>query len=316
MSDLAVLVTCPPMQRTASEWMPRFDALGIEVRLPELVQQLSTAELLRQLPQVDGMIAGDDQLTAEVLDGAGSRLRVISKWGIGLDAIDLVAAERLGIRVTNTPDTFGEEVADVAIGYLILLARQLHRIDRSVREGEWAKPQGVSLAGRTLGIVGLGSIGRAVARRGIAMGMRVIGHEILPSSAEHAAALGVGVVDLETVIGESDVISLHCPLTEQNRHMIDATRLGQMRAGAFLLNTARGPLIDEAALVEALRSGHLGGAALDVFEEEPLSASSPLIGLEGVILGSHNASNTREAVSRVNELAIENVLKGMAEVSR
>jgi len=315
MSDLAVLVTCPPMQRTAADWMGRFEALRIEVRLPPVVQQLSPAELMALLPQVDGMIAGDDQLTADLLE-ATPRLRVISKWGIGLDGIDLAAAERLGIRVTNTPDTFGDEVADVAIGYLILLARGLHRIDRSVRAGEWAKPQGVSLAGRTLGIVGLGSIGRAVARRGLAMGMRVIGHEILPASAEHPAALGVELVELETVITESDAISLHCPLTDQNRHMIDAARLAQMRPGAFLLNTARGPLIDEAALVKALGSGALAGAALDVYEEEPLPASSPLAQLENVILGSHNASNTREAVARVNELAIDNVLKGMAEVTR
>jgi D-3-phosphoglycerate dehydrogenase / 2-oxoglutarate reductase len=316
MSDLAVLVTCPPMQRTAADWKGRFDAIGIEVRLPPVVQQLSPEELVALLPEVDGMIAGDDQLTAAVLDRAGERLRVISKWGIGLDGIDLAAAERLGIRVTNTPDTFGEEVADVAIGYLILLARQLHRIDHSVRNGEWAKPQGVSLAGRNLGIVGLGSIGRAVARRGLAMGMRVIGHEILPSSAEHATALGVELVDLETVIADSDVISLHCPLTEQNRHMINAARLGQMRPGAFLINTARGPLVDEAALAEALRSGHLAGAALDVFEEEPLPSASPLNDLEQVVLGSHNASNTREAVARVNELAIDNVLRGMDEVTR
>jgi D-3-phosphoglycerate dehydrogenase len=316
MSDLAVLVTCPPMQRTEADWKGRFAALGIEVRLPPVVQQLSPEELVALLPEVDGMIAGDDQLTAEVLDRAGQRLRVISKWGIGLDGIDLAAAERLGIRVTNTPDTFGEEVADVAIGYLILLARQLHRIDRSVRGGEWAKPQGVSLAGRTLGIVGLGSIGRAVARRGLAMGMRVIGHEILPSSAEHATALGVEVLDLETVIADADVISLHCPLTEQNRHMINGARLGQMRPGAFLINTARGPLIDETALIEALRSGRLAGAALDVFEEEPLPSASPLAELEQVILGSHNASNTREAVARVNALAIDNVLKGMDEVRR
>jgi len=148
------------------------------------------------------------------------------------------------------------------------------------------------------------------------MGMRVIGREILPSSAEHATALGVEVVDLETVIADSDVISLHCPLTEQNRHMINAERLGQMRPGAFIINTARGPLIDEAALVEALRSGHLAGAALDVFEEEPLPSESPLKDLEQVLLGSHNASNTREAVARVNELAIDNVIRGMDEVTR
>ncbi|MEX0626066.1 MAG: phosphoglycerate dehydrogenase [Chloroflexota bacterium] len=315
MSDLAVLVTCPPMQRTVADWKGRFDALGIEVGMPAVVQQLTPADLLTLLPRFDGMIAGDDPLTAEVLENA-PRLRVVSKWGIGLDSIDLRAAEQLGIRVTNTPDSFGDEVADVAIGYMVMLARQLHRIDRSVREGRWEKPQGISLAGRTLGIVGLGSIGRAVAVRGIAMGMNVIGHEIFEPNARRAAELGVQVLDLETLIADSDLVSLHCPLTDQNRHMIDAARLSRMRPGAYLLNTARGPLIDEAALIDALESGHLAGAALDVFEEEPLPTSSPLASMENVVLGSHNASNTREAVTRVNELAIENVLKGIAEVTR
>lgn len=315
MSDLAVLVTCPPMQRTAADWTGRFDALGIEVGMPPVVQQLTAADLITLLPRFDGMIAGDDPLTAEVLESA-PRLRVVSKWGIGLDSIDLPTAERLGIRVTNTPDSFGDEVADVVIGYMVMLARRLHVIDRSVREGSWEKPQGISLAGRTLGIVGLGSIGRAVAVRGMAMGMQVIGHEIFEPNARRAAELGVGLVDLETLIADSDLVSLHCPLTDQNRHMIDAARLSRMRPGALLLNTARGPLIDEAALIKALESGHLGGAALDVFEEEPLPTSSPLIRMEKVVLGSHNSSNTQEAVARVNELAIDNVLKGMAEVNR
>jgi D-3-phosphoglycerate dehydrogenase len=303
------------MQRTVDDWKGQFDALGIEVGMPAVVQQLSPATLIELLPRYDGMIAGDDPMPAEVLESA-RRLRVVSKWGIGLDSIDLQAAERLGIRVTNTPDTFGDEVADVAIGYMVMLARQLHRIDRSVRDGSWDKPQGISLAGRTLGIVGLGSIGRAVARRGIAMGMRVIGHEVSPPTGERAAELGVQLVGFETLLVESDLVSLHCPLTDQNRHMIDAARLSRMRPGAFLVNTARGPLIDQTALVDALQSGHLAGAALDVFEEEPLPIASPLIRMESVILGSHNASNTREAVARVNELAIENVLKGMGEVTR
>ena len=315
MAELAVLVTCPPMQRTASDWIGRFEALGIRVGLPPVVQQLARDELARLLPDYDGMIAGDDQVTASLLAGA-PRLRVVSKWGIGLDGIDLAAAERLGIRVTNTPGSFGDEVADVAIGYMVMLARGLHRIDRSVRNGAWEKPQGISLAGRTLGIVGLGSIGRAVARRGIAMGMRVIGHDVIASIAERAAEIGVALVDLDTLIAEADLLSLNCPLTDQNRGLMNAARLSSMRPGSYLINTARGPLVDERALIEALRSGHLAGAALDVFEEEPLPTSSPLVGMENVVLGSHNASNTREAVARVNQLAIDNVLKGMAEVTR
>ena len=315
MAELAVLVTCPPMLASVADWRRRFDAFGIKVGLPEVVQQLSPAELIALLPAYDGMIAGDDPLNADVLHSA-ARLRVVSKWGIGLDSIDLGAAAELGIRVTNTPDTFGDEVADVAIGYLVMLARQLHRIDRSVRGGAWAKPQGVSLAGRTLGIVGLGSIGRALARRGAAMGMRVIGHDVDAATGRRASGEGIEVVELEQLIDEADVISLHCPLTDQNRHMINEARLARVRPGSYLINTARGPLIDERALIAALQAGRLAGAALEVFEEEPLPAGSPLTGMDNVILGSHNASNTAEAVARVNKLAIDNVLLGMAEVTR
>ena len=315
MSQETIVISCVQLQESLSEHRAPFDARGARLIVPPVVQQLSEAELLAIIPDVDGIVAGDDQLTRPVLERAG-RLRIISKWGIGTDAIDLDAARELGIRVTNTPGMFGDEVADVALGYLILLARQLHVVDRDVRAGRWSKPSGTSLAGRTLGVVGLGDIGLAVARRGLAIGMHVLGVELDTARAAAAAESGVQVSDLATLLQTADAVSLNCPLTPQTRHMMDASRLASMRRGAWIINTARGALIDEVALVAALESGQIGAAALDVFEMEPLPADSPLRSFDQVVLGSHNGSHTVEAGHRTSELAIDNLIRGLDEVVR
>ena len=315
MSRPRVLITCPQLQRTIDEHRAQLEAYGIEIVLPPVVQQLSEAELMALLPGADGIIVGDDPLSAQVLARA-DRLRIISKWGVGIDNIDLRAAAQMGIRVANTPGMFGDEVADVTIGYLILLARQLHRVDELLRGGHWPKIEGVSLAGRVLGIVGLGAIGQAVAKRAIAMGMEVVGSELDEARAAAGAELGVRLTSLHELLKEVDVLSLNCPLTEDNRHMINAAALNAMRRGAWIINTARGPLIDEAALVRALASRQVGAAALDVFEIEPLPAESPLRQFDSVILGSHNSSNTAEAVRRTSLRSIHNLVQGLAEVSR
>ena len=315
MSQETILISCLQLQEALDDHRARLDARGARLLVPPVVQRLSEAELLLLVSEVDGIVAGDDELTRAVLERA-PRLRVISKWGIGVDAIDFEAARELGIRVTNTPGMFGEEVAEVALGYLLMLARQLHVIDREVRAGHWSKPAGTSLAGRTLGVVGLGDIGLAVARRGLAIGMRVLGVEVDAVRSAAARELGVEVTDLATMLDAADVVSLNSPLTPQTRHMLDAPRLASMRRGAWIINTARGGLIDEAALVSALASGHVGAVALDVFETEPLPADSPLRSFGQVILGSHNASHTIEAGHRTSERAIDNLVRGLDEVRR
>jgi D-3-phosphoglycerate dehydrogenase len=315
MKGSRVLITCPPALATADRYMDRLGALGIEVVLATVEQQLSEDDLIALIGDVDGIVAGDDPLTARVLDHA-PRLKVIARWGVGIDNVDLDAAAMLGIRVINTPGVFADEVADVAIGYLLLLARHLHSIDHAVRDGGWAKPQGRSLAGRTLGIVGLGTIGRAVSRRALAMRMEVIGCDVSPDARVAAIAGGVASADLPELLERSDAVVLCTALTPVNRHLIDREALWRMRSGGWLINVARGALVDEAALVEVLEDGHMSGAALDVFEAEPLPSDSPLRRFDQVILGSHNASNTEEAVARVNELAMDNLLEGLAEVRR
>jgi phosphoglycerate dehydrogenase-like enzyme len=305
-----VLITCPQMLRHADEYRTRLAAVGIDADTPDVVQQLSEDELVAIIDRYDGAIAGDDQYTARVLEHA-TRLRIVSKWGVGVDNIDLQAAEARGIRVSNTPGAFGDEVADVIVGYLVLLARQLHRTDARAKAGEWPKIRGFSLAGKSLGVIGLGAIGQGVARRALAMDMRVLGQDVDPTAEQRSALLGTEIVTIPELLRQADVVSLSCPLTPASRHLIDAVALRTMKPGSYLINASRGGLVDEPALIEALASGHLAGAALDVFEVEPLPAASPLRDFENVILGAHNASNTEEASQRVNELALENLLDGL-----
>jgi D-3-phosphoglycerate dehydrogenase len=311
---LRVVVTCPPMLLTSSEWLSTLTDRGIEVELPAVTQHVARADLERILPTCDGIIAGDEPLDRALLSSA-PRLRIIARWGVGMDNVDHEAARELGIVVRNTPAAFANEVADVAIGYAIMVTRHLNAIDAGVRAGGWPKPQGVSLAGRTLGVVGLGAIGRAVVRRGVAMGMSVVGTDPDPRAQAAAAELGASVFDVDEVFALAHVLSLNCPLTPETRHIVNARRMALMPPGAFVVNTGRGPLVDEEALIAGLRSGAIAGAALDVFESEPLPADSPLRTFPNVILGSHNASNTVEAVRRVNRLAIENLLAVLQPVA-
>jgi D-3-phosphoglycerate dehydrogenase len=307
------LISCPHLQRELPKFAETFRKRDIEVEAPPVQQQLSEDYLLANIERFEGVVAGDDPFTASVLRRA-RRLRVIAKWGVGMDNIDRDAAAALGISVVNTPGQLAGEVADVVIGYILMLARQLGRIDARVRAGEWAQIRGVSLGGKTLGIVGLGAAGRAVAKRARAMDMDVIACDPYVSR-EDAAAAGVGLVALGELLSACDFLSLNCNLTDENHHLIGREQLARMRPGAYLVNTSRGPLVDEAALAEALASNRLAGAALDVFETEPLPASSPLRRLENVILGAHNCSNTAEAVARINEMAVSNLLAGLTEAA-
>lgn len=305
-----VLITCRQMQNCFDAFRATFEAHALDVVMPAIVQQPSEDELIAIIGDFDGMIAGDDPLTARVLDHA-RRMRIISKWGVGTDGIDQEAARLAGIRVTNTPAVFGDEVADVALGYVVMLARQLHRIDQSVRSGGWLKHEGRSLAGTTLGIVGLGSIGQAVCRRALGFGMQVIAHDVTAAARQTAAELGIALVERDDLFRRSDTVVLCCPLTPDTRHLVDEHSLALMPRASYLVNVARGPLVDEAALAGALESGRLAAAALDVFEQEPLPQSSPLRAFEQCVFGSHNGSNTREGVLRASASAVENLIAGL-----
>jgi D-3-phosphoglycerate dehydrogenase len=303
-----VLVSCPLIIDDINDYADFFEQHGVDYDVADVDQQLSENELLDILPGYDGILAGDDMLSRRVLKNASS-LKVISKWGIGTDNIDFDAADEFDVEVFNTPGAFAAEVADVVIGYTIMLTRKLHQIDRSVRNGDWFCPRGTSLPGKTFGIVGVGNIGSTVARRAAAHDMEILGNDVRRLPDDLVEETGISSVDLDRLFNESDIVSLNCALTEETRGLIRVEQLQQLGSEGYLINTSRGELIEQDALVQALNEGDLAGAALDVFEQEPLPAEDALTQFDNVILGSHNAQNTKEAVERVNQRAVKNLVE-------
>lgn len=297
-----VLVTCRQMQVELPHHRDRIEKLGYEVLAPDLGtrQQFTASELLEYAPRLVGIIAGDDQLDREFFAGA-HRLKSVIRWGIGMDSVDHEAARQHGVTVRNTPGVFGSEVADSAFGYMLNLARGYVAVDAAVRRGEWPKVEGITLSGTTLGIVGFGAIGREIARRGHGFAMEVVAHDPYVDG----STTDVPLLDLETLLSTSRFVVLACPLTSDTFQLINAERLSCMRPDSYLVNVARGPVVVEADLVEALGQGRIAGAALDVFEVEPLPIDSGLRTLPNVVLGAHNASNTREGVARASSAAVD-----------
>jgi lactate dehydrogenase-like 2-hydroxyacid dehydrogenase len=254
-----------------------------------------------------------DRITADVLGAEPRRVRIVSNFGVGYNNIDVEAARRLGVVVTNTPDVLTDDTADIAVALMLMAARRLGEGERQVRAGEWTgwRPThllGTKLSGKTLGIIGLGRIGRAVARRAHhGFGMRVLYYDP-PVPPAVAAEVGAEPADsLEAVLAESDVVSLHCPATPETRHLMNAERLRLMKRGALLVNTARGDVVDEAALATALADGVIAGAGLDVFEREP-AVSDPLRRMENVVLLPHLGSATVETRVAMGERALDNLI--------
>lgn len=304
---MKILVTCPPMLGMIETFTSFFSQYGIEVTAPSVVQTLSEEELKQLLPHHDGWIIGDDPATYAVFRaGKAGKLRAAVKWGIGTDNVDFAACQELGIPIINTPNMFGAEVADIAMGYVIGLARQTFEIDRGVRQGLWPKPSGISLAGKTACLVGYGDIGKNTAKRMLASDMRVIAYDPV---AEDASELGtVERAEWPYKIEEADFIVMTCALNESSHHLLNRQALAKAKTGVRVINVGRGPVIDEAALEAALRSGKVFSAALDVFEVEPLPQDSYLRQHARCIFGSHNSSNTEDAVIRTSELALKTLI--------
>ena len=305
-----ILVTCRQMQVELPRHRERIEKLGYEVVAPDLGgrQQFTATELLEYSSRLVGMIAGDDELDSDFFDGA-SRLKTVIRWGIGMDSVDQAAARSRGVTVRNTPGVFGHEVADSAFGYILNLARGYIEVDAAVRRGEWLKVEGITLAGARLGIVGFGSIGRAIAKRGLGFDMDVFAFDPFVT----AESEDVSIVGLDELLSSARFIVLACPLTPETFHLINADRLASVAPDAYLVNVARGPVVEEEALVRALRSGRLAGAALDVFETEPLPPTSELRTLPNVVLGAHNGSNTREGIVRASNAAVDFLLEELSK---
>lgn len=303
-----VLISAPYMQPVVDRFRSTFAEHDVEIIMPPVNERLSEEALLQWVGDVDGVICGDDRFTERVLQTA-RRLKVISKWGTGIDSIDLAACKRFGVVVCNTPSAFSEPVADTVLGYILCFARQLLWMDRDIRANVWSKRPGISLRECTLGVIGVGNVGKAVVRRAIAFGMRVLGNDIVEMPPEFVVETGIEMTSKEDLLRRADFVSLNCDLNPTSFHLISGQEFSLMKSTACLINTARGPIIDESALVRALQERRIAGAALDVFEVEPLPADSPLRQMDNVLLASHNANSSPEAWERVHQNTIRNLLE-------
>jgi|TARA_A100001518_G_C1226680_1_gene76920 D-3-phosphoglycerate dehydrogenase len=308
-----VLVTCPPMLGLFEEFVAPARELGLELVPAKTTQVLSEQELMELLPSYDGWIIGDDPATQQVFQAAkAGGLQAAVKWGVGVDNVDFTACHELGIPIDNTPQMFGGEVADMAIAYITGLARQTYRIDREIRqENSWPKPAGMSLAGKTIAIVGYGDIGYQTAKRLMGFDVNVIAYD--PGVEGNKGLDYVTRKPWPNNLEQADMLVMTCSLNKHTQHMLNAETLAAMKAGSYVINVARGPLIDEQALIASLHSGHIQAAALDVFEVEPLPTNSPLREMPQCIFGSHNGSNTVEAVKRASHEALKKLARFLNE---
>jgi len=300
-----VLCTCPPMLKS----LPPAPA-GMEWLLPpEFAQQCPQSVLETLAPKADCWVAGDEPVGRELLekasgkDGKGGKLKSLIRWGVGIDNVDQAACKDFGIWFSNTPGVFGDEVADVAIGYSVICLRGLVQIHEAGRKGDWIKPPGRSLKACTAAVVGFGCIGRAVGVRLKACGMKILPVDpyYKPKEAGDEPAY-----ELDDAISKADLIVLCCAATPDNYHLFNEDRLlSKCKAGVHIVNVARGSLIQESALLKGLESGHVASACLDVLENEPISLDNPLREHPKVVFGSHNGSNSVDAVARVNAQVVE-----------
>jgi D-3-phosphoglycerate dehydrogenase len=300
-----VLVSAPDFGRIGDEALRLLRDAGCRITSNPGSGTLTEDALVVAVADADAMIAGVEPVTARVLDAA-PRLRVVARRGVGCDTVDVAAATERGVAVTITAGALTDAVADHAMALLLAVARRVPQFDRLVKSGGWDRVPGVDLGGKTLGLLGFGAIGRAVARRAAGFGMRVLACDVLPDAAA-AEALGVTLCGQDTVLAESDFVSLHVPLGPTTRGLIGATALRRMKPSAYLINTSRGPVVDEAALLQALRDGTLAGAGLDVFEHEP-TRNRALVELDSVVATPHVASHTVETVARMERSCAEAVL--------
>ena len=306
-----VLLTAPYMLPFLERFKPVFAKYDLELIVPDVKERMEEDDLLKYAGQFDGAVCGDDRYTARVLEACSPRLKVISKWGTGVDSIDASACSRLNIILARTPNAFTTPVADTVLGYMLAFTRRGPWMDAAMKRGEWEKITGKSLSECTLGIIGIGNIGKAVTRRARAFGMKVYGNDIVDIDHVFISESGIHMTTLDSLLSDSDFVTVNCDLNSTSHHLINADTLAKMKPSAVLINTARGPIVDEKALVAALSSGQIAGAALDVFEFEPLPLDSPLLKMDNVMLAPHNSNSSPIAWERIHWNTIKNLVEGL-----
>jgi D-3-phosphoglycerate dehydrogenase len=316
-----ILVTCPPMIKQIHRYESEFKRLELDYHCPKFTQTMTEDELIQILPNYVGWSIGDDPATRTVFEaGKAGKLRAAVKWGVGVDNVDFVACKDLNIPITNVPGVFGEEVSDVAIGYLLCLTRKLHVIHNSVRDNAWVKPCGNSLTDKKVCLVGFGDIGRCTARKLLAFnlnvhvsdpGFSVVNNKIVcnynPELIVDEYLQGVHLATLEECIINADYIITTCNLNKFTHHVINKSNIILANKGVRIINVARGPIVKEDDVLELLESGHIESVGFDVFEKEPLDINNKLRNYSGNIFGTHNGSNTIEAVNKVSYFAINKI---------
>ena len=306
-----ILLTAPYMLPFVERFKPTFEKYGLDLIVPDVRERMEEADLLSYAGQFDGAICGDDRYTERAIAACAPRLKVISKWGTGVDSIDASACSRYGVTLCRTPNAFTTPVADSVLGYMLAFARRQPWMDREMKSGKWEKIPGKTLSECTLGVVGVGNVGKAVVRRARAFGMQVYGTDIVDIDHVFVGESGIQMTDLPTLLSNSDFVSINCDLNPSSHHLMNADTFALMKPTAVLINTARGPVVQESALIAALQSGRIAGAALDVFEFEPLPLESPLLQMDNVMLAPHNSNSSPAAWERVHWNTIKNLVEGL-----
>ncbi|WP_206204846.1 hydroxyacid dehydrogenase [Thermococcus sp. MV11] len=302
--EMAKVLVAAPLHEKAMEVLRK---AGFDVIYEEYPDEERLVELVKDVDAI--IVRSKPKVTRKVIESA-PKLKVIGRAGVGLDNIDLEAAKERGIKVVNSPGASSRSVAELAIALMFSVARKVAFADRKMREGVWAKKQcmGIELEGKTIGVIGFGRIGYEVAKIAHALGMKVLLYDPYPNE-ERAKEVGGKFAQLEELLRESDVVTLHVPLVEQTYHLINEERLKLMKPTAILINAARGAVVDTSALVKALQEGWIAGAGLDVFEEEPLPKDHPLTKLDNVVLTPHIGASTEEAQMRAGVQVAEQIVE-------
>ena len=306
LKDCRVLVTPTSFGKSDPQIKRLLEESVGEVEYNLSGKPLTAAELSEKIKGFDGYIAGLDYISAEVFEAA-DELQVISRYGVGVDRVDLQKAAECGIVVTNTPGANAVAVAELTLTFIMLLARQVHKADKQTHAGEWPRFNGLGLRGRTIGLVGFGAIGQEVAKRLKGFEVKVLVFDPFVNN-EIVSSLGVASVSMDELLQKSDFVSLHAPLTPDTKGLAGIDFFCKMKPGAFLINTARGELIEDAAFEEALKNGHLAGAAIDVFSKEPPEKENFVFNYPQVIVTPHMSSHTDDAVNQMGWMALNNCL--------
>ena len=310
MGKRKILVSAPYILPVIEQYQTLFDENDAEFVKAVVEERLEEEDLLPIIAEFNGVVAGDDQFTRKVLEAA-SNLTVLVKWGTGIDSFDTEAAEECGIKICRTVDAFTEPVSDTVLGYILCFARNLEKMDRLMKAGVWDKIPGRGLNESTIGVIGVGATGSGVLRRARAFGATLLGTDIRDVHPAHVKALDVSLVKLEELLERSDFVSVNCDLNSTSHHLMSKEQFKRMKSSAYLINTARGPIVDEKALVAALQEKEIAGAGMDVFEDEPLAKDSPLLKMDNVMIAPHNSNSSPKAWNRVHDNSLRQLFEAL-----